>query len=135
MFTKTCNIQNYSETINNGSGSFHDKNKLEEDKDKHSKYYLKCEEIINKYSDENLNWTKTINLDKNKEQQLIKYYNNESDQNNYNDIQSIRINNLENFTKYFDKSKFYYNFFYYRLQLIYFIFIAWETIIQEISGY
>jgi len=110
MFIQTCNIQNYSETINNGSGTFYDQNKLEEDKDKPSKYYLKCEEIINKYSDENLNWTKKINLDKNKEQQLIKYHNNESDENNYNDIQSIRINNLENFTTYFDKSKFYYNF-------------------------
>ncbi|XP_027845592.2 putative uncharacterized protein DDB_G0282499 isoform X2 [Aphis gossypii] len=115
MFTQTCNIQNYSETINNSSGTFYDQNKQEEDKDKPSKYYLKCEEIINKYSDENLNWTKKINLDKNKEQQLIKYYNNESDENNYNDIQSIRINNLENFTTYFDKT--------------------WETIIQEISGY
>ncbi|KAE9544644.1 hypothetical protein AGLY_000186 [Aphis glycines] len=103
MFTQTCNIQNYSETINNDSGTFYDQNKQEEDKDKPSKYYLKCEEIINKYSDENLNWTKKINLDKNKEQQLIKYYNNESDENNYNDIQSIRINNLENFTTYFDK--------------------------------
>lgn len=109
MFTQTCNIQNYSETINNGSGSFYVQNKLEEDKEKPTKYYLKCEEIINKYSDENLNCTKKINLDKNKEQ-LIKYYNNESDENNYNDIQSIRINNLENFTTYFDKSKFYYNF-------------------------
>lgn len=109
MFAQTSNTQNHSKMINNSSDSFFDQaNKLEENNDNPKKYYLKCEKTINKYSNINVNWTKKINLDKNKEQD--KNYNNEGSENNYSAIKSIRINNLENFTAYFDKSNFYFYF-------------------------
>ncbi|XP_060863996.1 probable serine/threonine-protein kinase clkA [Metopolophium dirhodum] len=104
MFVQTYNIQNYTKTINNSSaGLSYDQNK-QEDKIDPKKYYLKCEKTKDNYAEENVNWTKKINLYKNKEN--IKYYNNENNENNYNDIKSIGINNLEMFTAYFDKSKF-----------------------------
>lgn len=104
MFVQTYNIQNYTKTINNSSaGLSYDQNK-QEDKIDPKKYYLKCEKTKDNYAEENVNWTKKINLYKNKES--IKYYNNESNENNYNDIKSIGINNLEMFTAYFDRSKF-----------------------------
>ncbi|XP_029347422.1 GATA zinc finger domain-containing protein 14-like isoform X2 [Acyrthosiphon pisum] len=113
MFAQTYNLQNYTKTINNSSaGLSYDQNK-QEDKIDPKKYYLKYDKTKDNYSEENVNWTKKINLYKNKEN--IKYYNNESNENNYNDIKSIGINNLEMFTAYFDK--------------------IWETVMQEISGY
>jgi len=98
MSPQTYNIQNYSKTITNNSSSFYDQNKQEDKNDKN-----KCENTIDNYSEENVNWTKKINLHKNKEN--VKYYNNERNENNYSDIKSVRINNLEIFTAYFDKSK------------------------------
>lgn len=102
MFAQTYNIQNFTKTINNNSGLSYDQNKQEK-KINPKKYYLKYEKTMDHYTEENVNWTRKINLYKNKEN--VKYYNNESNENNYNDIKSIGINNLEMFTAYFDKSK------------------------------
>lgn len=102
MFAETYNIQNFTKTINNSSGLSYDQNKQEKKIDP-KKYYLKYEKTMDHYA-EDVNWTRKINLYKNKGN--VKYYNNESNENNYNDIKSIGINNLEMFTAYFDKSKF-----------------------------
>lgn len=98
MSPQTYNIQNYSTTIANNFSLFYDQNKHEDENNKN-----KCEKTIDNYLKENVYWTKNINLHKNKEN--VKYYNNESNENNYSDIKSVRINNLEIFTAYFDKSK------------------------------
>lgn len=117
MFTQTYDNQKYFN--NNANPSIYEQN------------------IIEHFTEEN--WTTQINSDK-PHKESNQYSNIEIKRNNDDDNNIIRnVVNIDRFIEYFDESLyffFYSHYFTSSLMAVFaFLFLVWEGVIQEISGY
>lgn len=134
MFTQTCDNQKYFN--NNANPSIYEQN-IPEDYYlvNNNMYDLKCTEIEH-FTEENK--TTQIHSDK-PHKELNQYSNIEINRNNDDDNNSIRnVVNIDRFIEYFDESLYFFYYHYFTSSLMAvstFLFLVWEGVIQEISGY